>query len=284
MSNELATQQEQQLNTIEKKDSLLSPANYKHYMTIATEFASSDLVPKDLKNKPANILIAMELGYQVGLSPLQSIQSIAVINGRPVMWGDDLIALVKAHPSYSGMEESFEGEGDNLKAVCTMYRKGEAPRTWEFSITDAKRANLWDKPGPWKQYPKRMLQVRARTFCARDVFPDALRGIKGREEVEDYQVIPAKKERANNMMDDLINKVKPTTYSEVEEGEIVNPDLPKNVCAETMEVITMLFAVKGVSEERQAKAIKNYACNELCELTEEEAQKLIETLNSFSDV
>jgi hypothetical protein len=42
---------------------------------------------------------------------------------------------------------------------------------------------LWDKrgrngaPGPWQQYPDRMLQARARSFALRDVFPDVLLGL-----------------------------------------------------------------------------------------------------------
>ena len=47
------------------------------------------------------------------------------------------------------------------------------------------QAGLWGKQGPWKQYPKRMLQMRARGFAIRDAFPDALRGMYMAEEVQD---------------------------------------------------------------------------------------------------
>jgi hypothetical protein len=52
-------------------------------------------------------------------------------------------------------------------------------------VADAKRAGVWGKAGPWTQYPKRMLGIRARSFALRDVFPDVLGGLDIREEVED---------------------------------------------------------------------------------------------------
>jgi hypothetical protein len=57
-----------------------------------------------------------------------------------------------------------------------------------FSEADAKKAGLWGKSGPWAQYPARMLQMRARGWALRDAFPDALKGLGIREEVQDYQV------------------------------------------------------------------------------------------------
>lgn len=47
-------------------------------------------------------------------------------------------------------------------------------------------AGLANKGGPWKMFPKRMLQMRARGYAIRDAFPDILNGIITREEAEDY--------------------------------------------------------------------------------------------------
>jgi hypothetical protein len=83
------------------------------------------------------------------------------------------------------IKEDVIGSGDAAEAVCQVWRKGEDnPVTHRFSVADAKRANLWGKPGPWQQYPRRMLQMRARGFCLRDAFPDVLKGLYSREELE----------------------------------------------------------------------------------------------------
>ena len=118
---------------------------------------------------------------------MQSLQNIAVINGRPAVWGDALPGLCKASPVYQDLIEGWEREDDPdfLIAVCTAKRHGSTPVTARFSVMDAKRAGLWTKAGPWQTYPKRMLQMRARSFALRDAFPDVLKGLISVEEAQD---------------------------------------------------------------------------------------------------
>jgi hypothetical protein len=153
--------------------------------------AASEFAPKDFKGKPESCLLAIQNGSEVGLSPMQSLQSIAVINGRPTIWGDSALALVQACPVCEYVREYMEGDGDNLTAVCEAKRQGyPAPTTVRFSVADAKKAGLWGKTGPWTQYPSRMLQLRARGFALRNAFADALRGLVTAEEAQDYPTQP----------------------------------------------------------------------------------------------
>lgn len=153
--------------------------------------SQSGLAPKDLKT-PQAIMVAMQYGMELGLSPMQAIQSVAVINGKPTIYGDGLLAVCQQHPDFENIEEEMTPEG----AVCTIRRRGRVPVRREFTWKDAKIANLMGKPGPWQQYPNRMLQMRARGFAARDAFADALRGFQVRGEVEDYQQPQEKPARA----------------------------------------------------------------------------------------
>jgi hypothetical protein len=160
-------------------------------MTEAMEFserlARSQMVPRNYQGKPEDILVAVQWGYEIGLAPIQALQNISVINGKPSVYGDAAMALVQASPVCEGVEEYFEGEGTpNPIAVCIAHRKGRKPVTCKFSVEDAKRAGLWGKQGPWQAYPKRMLQMRARGFALRDAFPDVLKGLITVEEAEDY--------------------------------------------------------------------------------------------------
>jgi hypothetical protein len=153
--------------------------------------AASEFAPKDFKGKPESCLLAIQHGSEVGLSPMQSLQSIAVINGRPTIWGDAALALVQACSVCEYVREYLEGEGDNLTAVCEAKRQGyPAPTTVRFAVADAKKAGLWGKTGPWTQYPSRMLQLRARGFALRNAFADALRGLVTAEEAQDYPTQP----------------------------------------------------------------------------------------------
>lgn len=154
-------------------------------MRFAGIAAKSGMVPQAYINKPEAVLIAVQMGSELGLAPLQSLQNIAVINGRPSVWGDALLGLVKAAPVCDDVIEHIEGDGDHMVAVCIAKRKGKSPVERRFSVADAQAASLWNKQGPWKQYPKRMLQMRARGFALRDAFPDVLRGLITAEEAQD---------------------------------------------------------------------------------------------------
>lgn len=165
---------------------LPAPTSFEEAYRIAKVLAASDLVPKDYKGKPENCLVAMQWGADVGLPGLQALQNIAVINGRPSIWGDAAKALALNNPACDDIEEWTEGDGEKMVAVCVAKRKGKRPVEQRFSVDDAKKAGLWGKQGPWQNYPKRMLQMRARGFALRDAFPDALRGLVLAEEAQDF--------------------------------------------------------------------------------------------------
>lgn len=170
----------------------LALSSFDDAFRFAQMVAKSDFAPKDFKGKPESCLLAIQHGSEVGLSPMQSLQSIAVINGRPTIWGDAAIALVQASPACEYVREYIEGDGDNMAAVCEAKRRGyPAPTVVRFSVADAKKAGLWAKSGPWSQYPTRMLTLRARGFALRNAFADALRGLVTAEEAQDYPQQPA---------------------------------------------------------------------------------------------
>ena len=146
---------------------------------------SGDMVPKHFQGKPEMIMAAVIRGMEIGLAPMQALANIAVINGRASLWGDALPALMQRAGHHIDVE--MEGEGDRLEAVATLTR-GDTGKTItrRFSVADAKKAQLWGKPGPWQQYPQRMLANRARSWAVRDGAADALMGLQIAEEVSDY--------------------------------------------------------------------------------------------------
>jgi hypothetical protein len=162
----------------------LAPSSFSEAKQFAELIAQSDLAPKDYRGKPGNIIVAMSMGADVGLSPMQSLSSIAVINGKAALYGDALIAIVQASPDYEDIEETVL----NGVATCIVKRRNRTPTTRTFSRDDAKKAGLLGKQGPWTQYENRMLQMRARAFALRDAFADVLRGLQMAEEVQDYEV------------------------------------------------------------------------------------------------
>lgn len=164
-----------------------APATLDEAMKFSEMLAKSSMVPRQYQGKAEDVLVACQWGREIGLAPMQALQNIAVINGKPSVYGDAAMALVQASPVCEDIEEYIEGEGTpNPVAVCIAKRKGRKPVKATFSVEDAKRAGLWGKQGPWQAYPKRMMQMRARGFALRDAFPDVLKGLITAEEAQDF--------------------------------------------------------------------------------------------------
>jgi len=183
-----------------------APTTLDEAMRFSDMLAKSSMVPKAYQGKPEDVLVAVQWGKELGLAPLQALQNIACINGKPSVYGDAAMALVQNSPVCENIEEFIESEGTpNPTAVCVAHRKNRTPITARFSVEDAKRAGLWGKQGPWTAYPKRMLQMRARGFALRDAFPDVLKGLITVEEANDYpdEAKPALRQPMRNPLDAL---------------------------------------------------------------------------------
>lgn len=142
---------------------------------------------KDI-DTPEVALIRLQAGLELGLTPIWSLTNIMVVNGRPSVWGDALLGLILSRKDCEDVIETFDGEGDNLVATCEVKRSGRLPVKRSFSVEDAKRAGLYTKnQSVHNTYPKRMLQMRARSWACRDSFADALRGLGVIEEVREIE-------------------------------------------------------------------------------------------------
>lgn len=170
----------------------LVPKGFKEAMEMATVLAKSNVVPKEMIGRPESCFVAIGFGMELGLPPLQAVQNIMVVNGRPSIWGDAALALVEA----SGQVRSIQEDAPHValkqgfgRCIITKLNGDVVER--QFSKDDAIRAKLWTKEGPWQTYPGRMLQMRARSWALRDAAPQVLKGIQFREEMADIEVIHA---------------------------------------------------------------------------------------------
>lgn len=161
------------------------PRTMEEAYRLGDAICQSGLAPKDMQT-PQACMVAIMHGMEIGIPPMQALQRIAVINGRPTLWGDAAMALVRGSGKAKSIKETIEGEGDDRVAVCRVLRMDDpdSPIEGRFAVKDAKIAQLWGKKGPWQQYPERMLKMRARAFALRDGFADVLGGMYLSEELQ----------------------------------------------------------------------------------------------------
>lgn len=167
------------------------PQSLREAQALAEILSKSPFIPAAYKGKPGDIVACMFVAQQLDM-PLPSVLTgYAVINGKPSAYGDLLLALARRSPEFRDIEETMEGRADGRVAQCVVKRRGQTPCVRRFSVEDAKHAGLWNKTGPWQQYPQRMLQMRARSWALRDSFADALCGLIGAEEAMDMPAEPS---------------------------------------------------------------------------------------------
>lgn len=169
----------------------------------------------DINAKIAQASIVLFQGLELGLTPMQSLNGIAIISGRPSVWGKLARALVRR--AGHTIREWVENEGDEEKQInyCEITRKDTGEKVVrKFSITDAKRAKLWspdpkikrwnkwdkkeevvENDSPWHKYWPRMMQHRPFAYAASDACPEALLGMMTAEELQDMRQHEAEEDR-----------------------------------------------------------------------------------------
>lgn len=220
------------IQNAQRGELLPAPKSTAEAMELAKTLASSQLIPKAFQQRPGDVFVAMMWSHSLGIPIVQGLQGIAVINGKPSLYGDALLAVCMGSGQMADIEETVTGTADNLTATCKVTRCGKpTPVVSTFSMADARAAGLLGKPGPWKQYTSRMLKMRARAFALRDAFPDVLSGIASAEEMQDVEGTATEKATENvaeqvAKMPRRRSKLPVQAPKEGTEAEVVKPAAP----------------------------------------------------------
>ena len=259
-----------------------APTSFNELLTFSNMLARSNFIPKNYRGKPNDIFCAIQMGAELGLAPMLSLQNIAVINEKPSIYGDAMLAICKASPFCENIEEYFEGDQtqiNTLTAICKVKRRGfKNEITSSFSWKDAVKAGLTTKGGAWSSYPKRMLQMRARGFALRDAFPDLLNGLITREEANDYQQEEngCRQKDESNTCDD--NNRLSNQIDHDGDGNLSNNDI-EDKYERCFQYINTIETTKKLEDfTRHSKFIN------LCsEISPEQKEKLYELVNQKAD-
>lgn len=144
------------------------------------------LAPKGMN--ASAVLLAMQAGAELGLSPMRALSVVHVINGRIGLSGKAALALIRSNGGLkpgTTFQVGCEGQGDDRVGFCESCPavSGERIRT-EFSVKQAKQAGLWGK-NQWISYPDRMLMWRAVGHHCDEYYSEYLLGLKTTEELRD---------------------------------------------------------------------------------------------------
>jgi hypothetical protein len=174
--------------TTESKSTALAmvPRTFDEAKMMAGTYAESSLLSIALRNRPADVFVTIMAGQELGLPPMASLRGIHVVEGKPVLAADTMVAVVLA----DGTAEYFQRipELDTADSVTFETKRRGAPGpircTWTMAM--AQQARLTGKDN-WQKYPRSMLKARCKAELAREVYPDKLAGVYDPDEADDFR-------------------------------------------------------------------------------------------------
>lgn len=193
-----------------------SPHSFAEAKEMAVEIAKAGVLATALQGKPADVLLTLMMGQELGLSPTQSLRGIAIIKGKPTLGADLMVGLVLGRSG--GPCEYFTCvESTPTVATYETKRRDEAkPRRLSFTAQQAKQAGLGGDN--WSKYPDAMLRARAKAALARDAYPEILFGVYDPDEVRDEMPAPTARMMPAAIAETSAPPKPETTYRITEKG------------------------------------------------------------------
>ena len=211
--------------------------------------AASDLLPAEYRNKPANVLVAIEYGKALGLEPMSAIQGITVIKGKPTASAALMAGLVRR------AGHVLRVTGNDKRAECTIIRADDPDFEFKtvWTIERAKQAGLTSNQ-TWSKYPDAMLKARAISECARNACSEILAGVQytseelGAEPDETPTKVTAQRSAP------ITSKPITSTVPKAQKPSIVEPDFDEPAPAEqpTLTVVEDEIVDAEIVEETPA--------------------------------
>jgi hypothetical protein len=194
----------------------INPKLWQSMKVMSDVFIQSNALPDTIKNA-AQLMLVLQAGYEAGLQPVDSINSMYIVKGKVVMYGDTVISQVQ-----KAGHKVVWGECNDVKAEVTIIRGDNGQSlSGTSTIEEAKKAGVLDKSQAWQKYPKRMLKYKAFAETAHFIVPDALKGIGIAEEFEGLETeekTGVKIEKRNATLEEAIN----STEDKPKEAEIIS--------------------------------------------------------------
>lgn len=208
---------------------------------LSQRVSNTPFVPTGLRGKPESVLACILYGAELGIGPMQSLNSIHVIEGRTAMSPELMRAMVARHGHRIDVLE-------NSATVCEV--KGVrsdtgSTATVRWTMEDAKLAGLAGKNN-WKNYPRAMLLARATSELCRIVFPDIIAGLSYTPEevasIEGVEYVP--EDAVAEVSAPVIDEPEPIDAEIVEPEPEPKPKVTRKKVAESIDAVPLDEAVK----------------------------------------
>lgn len=231
-----------------------------------TKIAQSDLLPDAYRGKPANVLLAVETGRALGISPVEAINKINIIKGKPTISPELMAALVRR------AGHKVRVSATDTRAEVTIIRADDpdfVPDPVVWTIEKAKRAGIANRD-QWSRYPSAMLRSRALSEACRMWASDALAGVTYTPE----------EMHAAAALDHEAPAPAPAPAAAAPEGDVIDVEEEADPAAPATPLDQALHAaiLAGISDEDIARIVAWASNNETDDLDKISDEKQIEKI------
>lgn len=221
-------EKENALMQVNNPNYLFTPEGQQNLVSLAQKFAASDIIPETFQQKPANVLIALDMANRMGAGPLMVMQNLYIVYGRPSWSSQYLIAMFNRCGRFGSIRYEFFGKPGTDEYGCRAYATelatGEKVQSIDVTIKMAKDEGWYSKKGSkWQTMPQLMLQYRAAAFLVRTVAPEISMGLQTMKELEDIQPVNV---TDTGTVRDVVEKVEEETKQAMDEPVVVEAEAP----------------------------------------------------------
>lgn len=164
--------------------SLLNPEIYVQMKILAQDFINSKAIPTCWQSS-AQVLVGLQTGLEMGMTPMESMNSLYVVNGAVNIWGKAVTRRLRVH----GFIVKYSNE--TPEQVTATITRGEEKYSFTFKYKDAELSGYTkdnygkDKIG-WKPGQNRLLKLRYGALSAllKTEVPEVLGVVNGIAEIE----------------------------------------------------------------------------------------------------
>lgn len=262
----------------------------------AQRVSNTPFVPTAFRGKPEAVFAAILFGEELGIGPMQSLNSIHVIEGKPSMSPELMRALVARAGHRIDVKEASNDRVTLWGKRCD--NDSEATVTW--TMDDAKQAGLAGR-GAWKTYPRAMLLARSTSELCRMVFADVVAGLSYTdEEAASVAGVEWDEEPVDPLQDAIAPAPAPAIEAapepepmpiqvdleaefdgEIVDAEIVQQDGPGIVSVKQLGKIRVLLKEWGLNRDEQLNLISiilNKEIDHMSKMSKTDASKVIDYL------
>jgi len=225
---------------------------------LTAKLQGSGALPNSIKNS-SQLAMVLLAGYEAGMTPMESINSYYIVNGKVTIWGSAVLVQLRR----AGYKIKWLKTDDKIASLELVTPDGRDKHEETYTIEEAKASGLTGKD-TWIKYPKQMLRHKAIAQAVRFFCPEVLGGFYMKEEVEDPEESRLQREPDGKVVDVAAKE----------------PGLPEDISIKVHEAWVKLADANGWNDE-QYKAIfaktilRYYGKEKLADLTEDEARDFI---------